>query len=110
MIGIRTALTALAMMAALAPAYAAVVISAAPTQNMNCSGCTCEPTSTKAVLNTSDLENYLSQFGNVAVTTTGNGVEANSVVVKAAFLSPDSTSLTLHAYKAITISAAVSIG
>jgi len=42
--------------------------------------------------------------------TTGNGVEANNVVLNAAFSSPDSTSLTLEAHKAITVNAAVSIG
>ena len=40
-------------------------------------------------------ENYLSQFGNVRVMTTGNGVDANNIVVKAAFTTPDSTSLSL---------------
>ena len=77
---------------------------------MNCSDGTCVPTATKAVLNASDLENDLSQFGNVRVMTTGNGVEADNIAVKAAFTTPDSTSLTLEAHKAITINAAVSVG
>jgi hypothetical protein len=108
-IGTRTVLAALAVAAA-APAHAAVVISTAATQNMSCSGGVCAPTATEAVLNVTDLENDLSQFGNVTVMTTGNGVEANNIVVRAAFSSPDSTSLTLDAHKAITINAAVSIG
>ena len=58
-----------------------MTISTAPTQNMNCSNGTCEPTATKAVLNASDLENDLSQFGNVRVMTTGSGVEANNMRV-----------------------------
>jgi hypothetical protein len=89
----RTTLSALAAIAVSAPAQAAVVISTAATQNMNCAGGTCTPTATKAVLNASDLESYLSQFGNVA-----------------GFTTPDSTSLALDAHKAITADAAVSIG
>jgi hypothetical protein len=110
MISARTALTALTVIAAPPSANAAVTISTGTTQNMNCSGGTCEPTATNAVLDAGDLESDLSQFGNVRVMTTGNGVEANNIVVKAAFSSPDSTSLTLEAHKAITVDAAVSIG
>jgi hypothetical protein len=110
MIRKRTALAALAAILASAPACAAVTISTAATQNMNCSGGTCVPTATKAVLNAGDLQNYLSQFGNVHVMTTGNGVEANNIVVHAAFASPDSTSLTLDAKGAISVNAPVSIG
>jgi hypothetical protein len=106
----RIALAALAVIAVSAPAHAAVTISTAATQNMNCAGGTCTPTATKAVLNASDLENYLSQFGNVRVMTTGNGLEANNIEVRAGFTTPDSTSLTLEAHGAITINAAVSIG
>jgi hypothetical protein len=109
-IGTRTALAALVSVAAMTPAHAAVVISTAATQNMRCSGGVCAPTATKAVLNVTDLENDLSQLGNVTVMTTGNGIEANNIVVRAAFSSPDSTSLTLDAHKTITITAAVSIG
>jgi len=108
--GKRAALPALAAIAASVPAHAAVTISSAATQNMNCAGGTCEPTATKAVLNAGDLQNYLSQFGNVRVMTTGSGVEANNIVVHAPFSSPDSTSLTLEAHKAITVNAAVAIG
>jgi hypothetical protein len=108
-ISTRTAFAVLAVIAA-APAHAAVVISTSPTQNMSCSGGVCQPTATDAVLNVTDLENDLSQFGNVTVMTTGNGVEANNIVVRAAFSSPDSTSLTLDAHKVITINALVSIG
>src|SRR5579862_947911 len=110
MINARTALAVLTVLAASAPAHAAVTISTAATQNMACSGGTCAPTATDAVLNTSDLESYLSQFGNVRVTTIGAGLEANNIVVSADFSSPDSTSLTLEAHKAITVDAAVSIG
>jgi hypothetical protein len=99
-----------AIIAASAPAHADVVISSDATSNMSCSAGACVPTTTKAVLNAGDLQNYLSQFGNVRVMTTGNGVEANNIVVNVAFASPASTSLTLDAHKAITINAAVSIG
>nr|AYC79434.1 hypothetical protein [uncultured bacterium] len=108
MISKRTALAA--VFAASAPAHAAVTISTAATQNMSCSSGTCVPTAAKAVLNVSDLESYLSQFGNVHVTTTGTGVEANDIIVRSPFSSPDSKSLTLKAHKAITVNAAVSIG
>jgi hypothetical protein len=64
---VKRTLTALAAIALSGPAHAAVVISTAATQNMNCAGGTCTPTATKAVLNASDLESYLSQFGNVRV-------------------------------------------
>jgi hypothetical protein len=77
---------------------------------MNCAGRTCTPTAKKAVLNASDLESYLSQFGNVRVMTTGSGVEANNIVVKSVLATPDSTSLTLDAVGAITVEAPVSIG
>jgi hypothetical protein len=112
MISKRATLAALILIAAAAPApaHAAVVISTAATQNMSCSGGVCQPTATDAALNVTDLENDLSQLGNVTVMTTGNGVEANNIVVRAAFSSPDSTSLTLNAHDAITVNAAVSIG
>jgi len=104
MISKYTLFAALAPLAASAPAHAAV------TRNMNCSGGICVPTSTKAVLNAGDLENYLSQVGNVRVMTTGSGLDANNIVVNAAFATPDSASLTLDAHKPITINAAVEIG
>lgn len=110
MISNRTALAALTVLAASAPARAEITISAAATQNMSCSGGICVPTATKATLNATDLENDLSQFGNVQVLTTGNGVEANDIVVVATISSPDSTSLTLDAHKVITVNAAISIG
>src|SRR5579862_4771195 len=103
MISKHAALAALMATAASAPAHAAVTISTAATQNMSCSNGTCVPTATQAVLNASDLESDLSEFGNVRVMTTGSGVEANNIVVKAAFSSPDSTSLTLDAHKAIIV-------
>ena len=61
MISKRAALAALAVVAASGPAHANVTISSAATQNMSCAGGTCTPTVNKAVLNASDLENYLSQ-------------------------------------------------
>jgi hypothetical protein len=110
MIHSRVAPAVLTALVASVPAHAAVTISTAATQNMDCSGGTCVPTATDAVLNVSDLENFLSQFGNVRVSTTGTGVEANNIMVDAAFTSPDSTSLALDAHDAIAINAAVSIG
>jgi hypothetical protein len=110
MISTRIALSVVAATLASVSADAAVMISTAATQNMNCSGGTCVPTAKKAVLNATDLENDLSQYGNVVVMTTGNGVEANNIVVNAGFSSPDSTSLTLDAHDAITVNAVVSLG
>src|SRR5215469_11864342 len=102
-----------ALMAGLGAAQADVVISTKATANMDCFSGTvfiCEPTAVDAVLNVFDLENYLSQEGNVHVESSGENVDAINIVVKGAFATPDSTSLTFDATGAITVDAPVSIG
>jgi hypothetical protein len=63
-------------------AHADVTISSDQTQNMSCSAGVCMPTATSAVLNVGDLATLLAS-GNVEVTTTGSGVEANNIGVEA---------------------------
>jgi hypothetical protein len=89
-------------------ADAAVVISSDATQNMTCSGGVCAPTAANAVLNTSDLENLLAA-GNAEVTTTGAGVQAKDIQVKAPVTWSSGSMLTLDAFKSITIDQPVSI-
>ena len=93
-----------------AGAWADLTISSKATSNMSCSNGTCEPTASKAVLNAGDLQNYIAEFGNMTVQTTGNGVEAHNIVVDAAFASPGSTTLNLDAHDAIKVNASVTIG
>lgn len=100
----------LALLAGAGVAQANLVISSNPTANVDCGAGVCEPTAPKANLNTIDLENLISQDGNVRVMTTGQNVEATNIVVKASFATPDSTSLTLDAVGAIKVNAPVSIG
>jgi len=88
-------------------AMADVVISSDATQNMSCSGGVCQPTASDAVLNVSDLESLLAS-GNVEVTTTGSGVQANSIDVKASLAWSTQSSLALDASTAITIDQEVS--
>ncbi|HWY15064.1 MAG TPA: GLUG motif-containing protein [Rhizomicrobium sp.] len=100
----------LALLAGAGVAQANLVISSNPTANMNCGGGVCEPAAPRANLNVTDLENLISQDGNVRVMTTGQNVEATNIVVNASFATPNSTSLTLDAVGAITVNAPVSIG
>jgi hypothetical protein len=103
----RTAFTALAAIALSGPAHAAVTISSAATQNMNCAGGVCAPTATDATLNVVDLENILTS-GTVTVTTTGSGVQANDIDVVASFTWTKSR-LTLDAYESVSVSAPIVI-
>jgi len=73
-----------ALMLSAGGAEAAVTISTAATQNMSCAGGVCTPTSADAVLNVTDLETLLAA-GNLKVTTTGSGVQAEDIVVEGAF-------------------------
>jgi len=91
-------------------ALADVTISARATSNMSCNNGICEPIAPRAVLNVGDLENYIAEFGNMTVQTTGNGVEAENIVVDATFASPGSTTLNLDAAGAIRVNAPVTIG
>jgi hypothetical protein len=89
-------------------AHADVTISAATTKNMNCTGGVCAPTAAKAVLNASDLQSMLAS-GNVTITTTGSGIEADNIVVSSPFSWSSSNSLALEAYESIAIGRAVSV-
>jgi len=108
MISKRTALAALVVLVGSAPAHAAVTISTAATQNMNCSAGVCMPTASDAVLNVGDLESLLAS-GNLEVTTTGSGVQANDISISTAFSWSTSSSLTLDAYQSIAVEASISV-
>lgn len=111
-VNFRSASTAvlLTLTAGMPAANADIVISNQATANMDCAGGTCEPTATDAVLNARDLETYIAEKGNVRVTTSGQNVEATSIVVKVGFATPDSTSVALEAVGAIIVEAPVSVG
>jgi len=108
MISKRTALAALAAIAASTPAHAALTISTAATQNIDCSGGICAPTASDAVLNVGDLETLLAS-GNVEVTTTGAGVQAKNLDVRGPLTWASTSTLTLDSYESITIEKPVSI-
>ncbi len=97
-----------AMMGALAPAQAQITISASPTGNMSCSGGVCSPTAATANLNTGDLENYLAS-GNLEITTTGSGVQADDIVIEAGFNWTGASALALDAYHSLTIQSPVAV-
>jgi hypothetical protein len=100
---------ALIVAALIAPAaQAAVTISSAATQNMSCSGGICAPTAKTAVLNADDLETLLAS-GNVTVTTTGSGVQADAVHVSSVLGWSNSNTLAFEAHRSIAIDAPVSI-
>jgi len=83
-------------------AQAAVTISSGATQNMDCSNGICSPTATDANLSVTDLENDLAS-GNLTVTTTGSGVQANNIDVAARLSWSASSTLGLDAYQSIRI-------
>jgi hypothetical protein len=89
-------------------AQAAVTISSQTTQNMSCANGVCQPTAKDAVLNVGDLANLLAS-GNATVTTTGTGVEANDITVKAALSWSSTGTLSLLAHKSVTIDNPVSV-
>jgi The GLUG motif len=89
-------------------ATAAVTISADPTSNMMCSSGVCTPTNTDAILNVGDLEALLAA-GNVSVTTTGSGLEANDIDVIAPFSWATSGALALSAHQSIIFNSSVSV-
>jgi len=91
-----------------APAYAAVFISSATTQNMSCRSGVCAPTAARAVLNAGDLQSLLAA-GNVVVTTTGSGIQARDIGVKAPLQWSTSSTLTFDAYHSIAIGSAISV-
>jgi hypothetical protein len=93
-----------AFLALLVPAQAQanVVISSAATANMSCSGGVCAPTAKNAVLNVGDLENLLAS-GNVEVTTTGSGSQADSIEVDAPLTWSSLSTLILDAHQSILV-------
>jgi len=104
-------MSATALFAAIAMATAAhadVAISSQATSNMNCSNGVCAPTATDAVLNTADLETMLAS-GNVKVTTTGSGVQANNIDVAAKLSWSSTNTLALDSYESIMVDGKVSV-
>ncbi len=97
-----------AMMGALAPAQAQITISALPTEDMSCSGGICSPTAATANLNTSDLENYLAS-GDLEVTTTGSGVQADDIIIETGFNWSSASALALDAYHSVTFQSPVAV-
>jgi hypothetical protein len=91
-----------------ASAHAAVIISSDATQNMSCSNGVCAPMAANAVLNAGDLQTLLAS-GNVAVVTTGQGVQAKDIEVKSPVTWSSGSVLTLDAFKSITVNQAVSV-
>lgn len=89
-------------------ANASVNISSKATQNMSCSGGVCAPTAVNATLNVGDLETMLAS-GNTTVTTTGSGVQAKSIMVRAPLSWSSSATLTLDAENTITVYKPVSV-
>ena len=91
-----------------ATAQAAVTISNGATDNIICSGGVCAPTAKSAVLNAGDLETLLAS-GSVTVTTTGSGVQASDLAVKAALTWSASTTLTLDAHRSLVLDRSISV-
>jgi hypothetical protein len=87
------------------PAGAAVVISTAPTSNMNCSGGVCTATAANAVLNVSDLQAMLAG-GNASVVS---GSVASDIDVETALGWASANRLTLDAFHGIAFDAPVSV-
>jgi hypothetical protein len=75
---------------------------------MNCSGGTCEPTATDAVLNVADLENLLAS-GDTKVATTGSGVQAVNIHVNAKLSWSAATTLTFDAFRSIEVNRKVTV-
>jgi hypothetical protein len=90
-------------------AQAEVVISNHATKHMICSRGVCKPTAVNAVLNTGELETLLAS-GNLKVTTTGSGVQANDIEISDAFSWNSGSHLTLDANDALRVGAAVAVG
>ncbi len=106
--GLRILAATAALALAAAPAHAAVTISSDATQNMSCSNGVCAPTAAKAVLNAGDLETLLAS-GNATVTTSGQGVQAHDIDVKAPVTWSSTSVLTLDARRSLTVDQPVSI-
>jgi hypothetical protein len=94
------------LFASCAAAHAAITISTGTTQNMSCTGGMCTPTAANAVLNVSDLTTMLAS-GNVTVNMGALGSSVEDILVTAPFNWANASSLTLDAYRSVTVFAAV---
>lgn len=88
-------------------ARADVTISSDATENMSCSAGICQPTASDAVLNVGDLKKFLAD-GNVTVTTTGSGVQANNIDVTAN-LGWSANALMLDSYQSLSVTASIAV-
>jgi hypothetical protein len=96
------------LLCAIPPAHAAVTISSAATQNMNCVAGVCTPTAANAVLNVNDLTTMLGS-GNTTVNTGSGSLaqQVDDIIVAAGFNWTSASSLTLDAYRSVTVNQAV---
>ncbi|MGH6876003.1 MAG: hypothetical protein ACREHV_01360 [Rhizomicrobium sp.] len=97
-----TAIAAIALLGSVLNSRADVIISTGATQDMSCVRGICAPTAPAAVLNASDLEAMLAS-GNVEVTTTGPGVQANNIRIDARFYAASANRLTLDASRSVAV-------
>ncbi|HEX4294544.1 MAG TPA: GLUG motif-containing protein [Rhizomicrobium sp.] len=98
-------LASIALLALAAQARASVVISSAPTLNVNCTGGVCTSTAKKAVLNATDLANMLAS-GDVTVKT---GAGAVSILVTQSFSWASTSRLTLDAMQTVSFKAPATV-
>ncbi|HEX4159929.1 MAG TPA: hypothetical protein VHY79_15800 [Rhizomicrobium sp.] len=76
---------------------------------MACADGICAPTAQDAVLNVSDLENFLAS-GNLIVTTTGSGgVQSEDINVDISFAWSSASALWLDAYDTVAVDSAISV-
>jgi hypothetical protein len=75
---------------------------------MSCVSGVCAPTASDAVLNVGDLEALLAS-GYVSVTTTGSGVQADSIEVAAALTWSSGSALTLDAFQSVAMDKPLSV-
>lgn len=86
------------------PAYAALTISAATTQNVTCSAGVCSATAPDAVLNVSDLGTMLASSPMQVI----SGSDAQDIVVAAPLSWSSANGLTLDSYRSLTVQQPVS--
>ncbi|HEY3638113.1 MAG TPA: hypothetical protein VGK90_08155 [Rhizomicrobium sp.] len=75
---------------------------------MSCSAGLCTPSAASAVLNANDLETMLGS-GNVEVTTTGSGIQADNIDVQANVSWATPNTLTFDAYQSIAVASPVAV-
>jgi len=101
--GMRLLLAAVALPGMTGAANAALVISDAPTSNVNCAAGVCTATATDAVLNASDLTGMLASSD----VTLKSGSSAQDIEVSASFSWTNANRLTLDAFHSIAFNATV---